>query len=89
VRISEERSTDVTAGPGGVMTDEVGVVTGDLTVRTEAAEDGSVRALVAYQGALDWYMVTDGPTTLGADDLDTVHAQVVTRVTRGDRGGVG
>jgi hypothetical protein len=80
-------STDVTAGPGGVMTDEVGVVTGDLTVRSEAAEDGSVRSMVAYQGALDWYTVTGGPTTLGTEDLDTVHARLVERVTRGDGSG--
>ena len=79
-----QRSTDLTAGPGGVMTDEVGVVTGDLTVRTEAGEDGSVRSMVAYQGALDWYTITDGPTSLGPDDLDTVHTRVVERVTRGD-----
>ena len=79
-----QRTTDVTAGPGGVMTDEVGVVTGDLTVRTEADDDGSVRSMVAYQGALDWYMITDGPTTLGTEDLDTVHNRVVERVTRGD-----
>jgi len=67
-----------------VMTDEVGVVTGDLTVRTQSADDGSVRALVSYQGALDWYTVTGGPTELGSDDLDTVHARVVARVTHGD-----
>jgi hypothetical protein len=79
-----ERSTDVTAGPGGVMTDEVGVVTGDLTVRTEAADDGGVRALVAYQGALDWYTITDGPTILGSENVDTVHERLVERVTRGD-----
>ena len=29
------KQSDLTAGPGGVMTDEVGVVTGDLTLRTE------------------------------------------------------
>jgi hypothetical protein len=79
-----ERSTDVTAGPGGVMTDEVGVVTGDLTVRTEVTDDDGVRALVAYQGALDWYTVTGGPTTLGSEDLDTLHARLVERVAHGD-----
>jgi hypothetical protein len=83
---ADERTTDVTAGPGGVMTDEVGVVTGDLTVRTQATDDGSVRALVAYQGALDWYTITGGPTELGSDGLDTVHARLVERVTGGDAG---
>ena len=58
--------TDVTAGPGGVMTDEVGVVTGELTVRTEAADDGSAALEVAVPGTRDeWYTVTGGPTTLG------------------------
>jgi hypothetical protein len=40
--------------------------------------------MVAYQGALDWYANSDGPTSLGPDDLDTVHTRVVERVTRGD-----
>ena len=80
-----QRTTDVTAGPGGVMTDEVGVITGDLTVRTEADDEGTVRALVAYQGALDWYTISGAPTALGDEDLDAIHAQLVERVTRGDR----
>jgi hypothetical protein len=84
--MTEQRSTDVTAGPGGVMTDEVGVVTGDLTVRTEAADDGSVRSLVAYQGALDWYTISGAPVALGDKDLDAVHARLVQRVTRVDGG---
>jgi len=32
---AKQRTTDITAGPGGIMTDEVGVVTGDLTLRSE------------------------------------------------------
>jgi hypothetical protein len=84
VSTAAQRSTEVAAGPGGVMTDEVGVVTGDLTVRTEAAGDGSVRALVAYQGALDWYTISGAPTALGNEELDAVHARLVARVTRGD-----
>jgi hypothetical protein len=79
-----QRCTDVTAGPGGVMTDEVGVVTGDLTVRTQAADDGGVRALVTYQGALDWYTISGAPTALGDEELDAVHARLVERVARGD-----
>ena len=82
--MSESRTTDVAAGPGGVMTDEVGVVTGDLTVRTEAGPDGTVHATVAYQGALDWYAITGAPTTLAGEDLDAVHGALVERVRHGD-----
>ena len=56
-------TTNITAGPGGVMTDEVGVVTGDLTLRTETSgSDVTVR--VQYQEADEWYTVTGGKTTV-------------------------
>jgi hypothetical protein len=78
--MSGERSTDVKAGPGGVMTDEVGVVTGDLTVRTGVDEHGTVLARVQYQGAEEWYTITGAPTT---GDLAAVHAALVERVSEG------
>ena len=49
--------TDIIPGPGGVMTDEVGVVTGDLELLTTLA-DGVLRARVRYEGADEWYAVT-------------------------------
>ncbi|MBB5873411.1 hypothetical protein F4553_006845 [Allocatelliglobosispora scoriae] len=49
---------DIVAPPGGVMTDEVGVVTGDLTLETVPADDGTVSLRVQYQGAEEWYRVT-------------------------------
>jgi hypothetical protein len=49
-----------TPGPGGVMTDEVGTVTGDLSLRTEATADGEVVLGVQYVGAQEWYAVTNG-----------------------------
>ena len=52
-------TTNITAGPGGVMTDEVGVVTGDLTLRTETSGD-DVTVRVQYQEADEWYTVTGG-----------------------------
>ncbi|WP_433266485.1 hypothetical protein ACQPZF_40980 [Actinosynnema sp. CS-041913] len=50
-------SSPLVAGPGGVMTDEVGVVTGDLELRTTLV-DGVLRAEVRYEGADEWYGVT-------------------------------
>ncbi|MFE9955002.1 hypothetical protein [Micromonospora sp. NPDC005299] len=77
-----ERTSDITAGPGGVMTDEVGVVTGDLTLRTEYA-DGQVTLRVQYKDADEWYAVTGGRVPL-ADPaaLDAVHTVAVALLHR-------
>ena len=53
---------DILAPPGGVMTDEVGVVTGDLTLETTVVSAGAdcvVSLRVQYKGADEWYKVTD------------------------------
>ena len=49
-----------TPGPGGVMTDEVGVVTGELTLATEVGPDGEAVLRVQYLEADEWYTVTGG-----------------------------
>ncbi|MGK5679668.1 hypothetical protein [Actinoplanes sp. URMC 104] len=73
----EPKSTDIVAGPGGVMTDEVGVVTGDLTLRTEMA-DSEVIVRVQYKDADEWYAVTGAKAVLrDPSDIDAVHAVVV------------
>ena len=70
------RTSDVNA-PGGVMTDEVGVVTGDLTLRTELSGD-QVTVRVQYKDAEEWYAVTGAKATLkDPADLDAVHAIAV------------
>ncbi|MDG4815925.1 hypothetical protein O7628_10450 [Micromonospora sp. WMMD956] len=71
------RTADIVPGPGGVMTDEVGVVTGELTLRTEYA-DGQVTLRVQYREADEWYAVTGGRAPL-ADPagLDAVHTIAV------------
>ncbi|XVV03647.1 hypothetical protein ACQPW3_41120 [Actinosynnema sp. CA-248983] len=65
-------SSPFTAGPGGVMTDEVGVITGELELRTTFA-NGVVRAKVRYEGADEWYAITGASCRL-ADQRD--HAAV-------------
>ena len=70
----EHRATDITAGPGGVMTDEVGVITGELTLRTERGADNHVTLWVQYRGADEWYVVTGGRAVLADPaDLEAVH----------------
>lgn len=77
-------TTDIMAGPGGVMTDEVGVVTGELTVRSELA-GGQVTLRVQYKDADEWYVVTGGRASLkDPADLDAVHALAVALLNRPD-----
>ena len=71
-------TTDITAGPGGVMTDEVGVITGDLTVRTGYA-DGRVTVRVQYKDADEWYAVTGGSAPLA----DPAGVEAVHRIAVG------
>jgi hypothetical protein len=78
----EQRTADIVAGPGGVMTDEVGVVTGELTLRTEV-EDGAVVLRVQYKDAAEWYAVTGGKAKLNdPKDADAVHAIAVALLHR-------
>jgi hypothetical protein len=73
-----EYSSPFTAGPGGVMTEEVGVITGDLELRTVSGGDGVVSAKVRYVGAQEWYRLRGGACKL-ADDRDhpAVHSLLV------------
>jgi hypothetical protein len=75
------RTTDVNA-PGGVMTDEAGVITGELTLRTELSGD-RITLRVQYKDADEWYAVTDGTATVrDPADLDAVHALAVALLHR-------
>jgi hypothetical protein len=47
----------LTAPPGGIMTDEVGVITGDLQLATQC-DRGDVTVWVRYAGAAEWYRLS-------------------------------
>ncbi|MFD3538950.1 hypothetical protein ACFWUQ_05555 [Streptomyces sp. NPDC058662] len=51
----------VPAGPGGAMTDEVGVITGPLTLRTTAVAGDLVSFDVQYTDADEWYTLSGSP----------------------------
>ncbi|MFG3055468.1 hypothetical protein ACGFZP_31610 [Kitasatospora sp. NPDC048239] len=76
-------TTGITAGPGGVMTVEVGVVTGDLTLRT--TWDGRQAILdVQYDGADEWYTVEGSPVPApSADAAEAAHRAMADTVRRG------
>jgi hypothetical protein len=62
----EARST-LTSTVGGVMTEEVGAVTGELEVVTRPVSAGVFDVVVRYAGADEWYRVAGGP--IRSDDV--------------------
>jgi len=88
-RVSHERRTDFTAPKGGVMTDEVGAITGELTLRTEVDGHGTVSHRIQYKDAEEWYTVTGLPATqpeseAGDAAVDSATAPVAGGGTGGD-----
>ncbi|MFJ4513053.1 hypothetical protein [Streptomyces sp. NPDC088816] len=79
----EQLVSEVKAGPGGAMTDEVGVITGDLTIATRLLPDGRVGIAVQYTEADEWYTLTGSPVSLPPDGLAALHEQILERVRRG------
>lgn len=74
----------VEAGPGGVMTDEVGVVTGELDIVTEPLPDGRATVRVRYSEADEWYVMTGAPVPVPPEGgLAALHAEVLRRVRAG------
>ena len=55
-----EHHMTFTSTTGGVMTDEVGAVTGELELSCRPEADG-LRVLVRYAGTEEWYTVSGSP----------------------------
>ncbi|MEV6048491.1 hypothetical protein [Streptomyces xanthochromogenes] len=53
------------------MTDEVGVITGDLTVRTTRRADHRVIVTIQYTGADEWYTLTSSPVAVPDGQIRT------------------
>ena len=81
--IADKRTADITATQGGVMPDEVGVVTGELTLLAELDDALKVALKVQYKDADEWYTVTNGHCQLvDAKDLEAVMALTVGLLNR-------
>ncbi|KOU36481.1 hypothetical protein ADK54_33265 [Streptomyces sp. WM6378] len=73
----------VTAGPGGAMTDQVGVITGDLTIHTTRRADHLVAIAIQYTGADEWYALTGSPVAVPDGELEAYHERVLGAVEHG------
>lgn len=67
------RTSTFTARPGGVATREVGTITGRVELETDE-RDGRVVSRVRYEGADEWYHLTEEPTIGSAE---AVHEALV------------
>ncbi|MFJ6565560.1 hypothetical protein ACIQMV_38120 [Streptomyces sp. NPDC091412] len=83
----EQLVDEVKARPGGAMTDEVGVITGDLTIASSLMPDGCADITIQYTDADEWYTLTGSPVSLPAAGLAALHEHVLERVRHG--GGAG
>jgi hypothetical protein len=67
-----------------VWTEEVGVITGELELRSVRADDGSFTAQIRYVGALDWYTPRGGRAQLhDPRDHESVHHLLVNVLNHG------
>ncbi len=76
---------EVTAGPGGAMTIEVGVITGDLTIRTTRHPGDHTLAdiTIQYTGADEWYTLTGSPAPAPDGELEDLHDRFLAAVQHG------
>ncbi|MFB6951368.1 hypothetical protein ACFCXP_17235 [Streptomyces niveus] len=65
------------------MTDEVGVITGDLTLTTTPRPDGYATVRIQYTGAEEWYTLTGSPLPLPPTGPESLHAGLVEAVRQG------
>jgi hypothetical protein len=71
------------ASPDGVLTAEVGVITGELELRTSLADGGALTLAVRYAGAAEWYHLPGKDYRLHAPrDHDTLHRVLVNVLQR-------
>jgi hypothetical protein len=75
-----ELSSTFNATPDGVMTNEVGVISGDLELRTTLGEDGTLRLNLRYAGAAEWYTLKG--TGYRLHDHPIVHELLINVLSR-------
>ena len=59
--VAETNWSSFISTTGGVMTEEVGAITGELELLTRLTPDGGIGAMVRYAGAQDLYTISGSP----------------------------
>lgn len=83
----EARISTITSTTGGVMTEEVGAITGELELATRLSREGLLEAAVRYAGADEWYTVKGSPLSPSLEASDNapvnllLHEWAVARLT--------
>lgn len=73
----EKKSTTFTA-THGVMTSEVGVISGDLELVTTCSDDGDLTLAITYVGAEEWYSLPGEKYKLhDLRDHEVIHEMLV------------
>ncbi|MBT2391959.1 MULTISPECIES: hypothetical protein [Streptomyces] len=81
-------TTGIYAGAGGVLTEEVGVIGGDLTVHTTWS-DGQAEIAVQFSGASDWYTMVGSPISCPSEEASRTLHQSIVEAVRGEDGAAG
>lgn len=67
----------------GVMTEEVGVISGELELKTTCQADGTLELAITYVGATEWYTLPGKAYTLhDVRDHEVVHRLLVNVLER-------
>ncbi|MFJ9642019.1 hypothetical protein ACWEPM_06310 [Streptomyces sp. NPDC004244] len=80
---AEWTTPGVYAGPGGVLTDAAGTLTGELTVHT-TWEQERAHIAVQYSGASEWHFLAGSPVACPSSEASrAVHQRAVEAVRSG------
>jgi hypothetical protein len=61
VSVAKTNWSSFSSTTGGVMTEEVGAITGELELLTRVTPGGDIEAMVRYAGSKDLYTVSGSP----------------------------
>lgn len=75
---AEVFTTVIKVARGGIMTDEVGVITGDVEIESSLSDSGEAVARCRYDQANEWYVVSDAVRALhSGETLKDFHEALV------------
>ncbi|WP_339148890.1 MULTISPECIES: hypothetical protein [unclassified Sutcliffiella] len=73
-----EKKSSIFTASHGVMTTEVGVISGELELRTTCDEDGTLSLAITYVGAAEWYTLPGEDYRLhDLRDHEVIHRMLV------------